>query len=41
MRKNELKETIEFVGLSYTKEILKIIAINIVILLSAFTLYFL
>ena len=41
MMKNNLKETIEFVGLSYTKEMLKIVAINIVILGCAFLIYFL
>lgn len=41
MMKNNLKETIEFVGLSYTKEMLKIIAFNLAILGSAFLIYFL
>ena len=37
--KNNLKETIDFVGLSYKKEILKIILINIILLLGAVLLY--
>ena len=37
--KNNLKETIDFVGLSYKKEIIKIILINIVLLLGAILLY--
>ena len=41
MMKNNLKETIEFVGLSYTKEMLKIVAINVVTLGCAFLIYFL
>jgi hypothetical protein len=37
--KNNLKETINFVGLSYKKEMLKIILINIILLLGAVLLY--
>ena len=37
--KNNLKETIDFVGLSYKKEMLKIILINIILLLGAVLLY--
>ena len=39
--KNKLKETIEFVGLSYKKEILKIAIINVAFLVGAFAIYFL
>ena len=39
MKKNSLKETIEFVGLSYKKEMLKIFLINIVLLGGAFCIY--
>ena len=39
MMKNNLKETIDFVGLSYKKEMLKIILINIILLLGAVLLY--
>ncbi len=39
MMKNNLKETIDFVGLSYKKEVLKIIFINIILLLGAVLLY--
>ena len=38
--KNSLKDTIEFVGLSYKKEILKIALINAVLLLGAFALFY-
>lgn len=42
MMKNKLKDTIEFVGLSYTKEILKIVLISLALLISAaLMLYFL
>ena len=41
MMKNSLKETIEFVGLSYTKEMLKIIALNLLVLGSVALIYFL
>lgn len=37
--KNNLKETIDFVGLSYKKEMLKIILINTILLLGAVLLY--
>lgn len=39
--KNSLKETIDFVGLSYKKELLKIILINAVLLVGAVLVYFL
>ena len=39
MMKNNLKQTIEFVGLSYKKEILKIVLINIVLLIGAVLVY--
>ena len=41
MMKNNLKETIEFVGLSYTKEMLKIIVLNMLVLGSVVLIYFL
>ena len=41
MMRNNLKETIEFVGLSYTKEVLKIVLLNLVILASSILIYFL
>ena len=41
MMKNSLKETIEFVGLSYTKEMLKIIVLNLLVLGSIALIYFL
>ena len=41
MMRNNLKETIEFVGLSYTKEVLKIVLFNLVILASSILIYFL
>ena len=42
MMKNKLKDTIEFVGLSYKKEILKIVLISLALLLcAALMLYFL
>ena len=40
MMKNSLRQTIEFVGLSYKKEILKIVLINVVILSGAILIYF-
>ena len=40
MRKNSLKETIEFLGLSYKKEMLKVLAVNLVLLGGAFCIYF-
>ena len=39
--KNSLKETIDFVGLSYKKEMLKIILINLILLFGAVLLYLL
>ena len=39
MKKNKLKETIEFVGLSYKKELIIIIAFNAVFLLGAVAVY--
>ena len=39
--KNNLKETIEFVGLSYKKEITKVILVTIIFLLGAVAIYFL
>ena len=39
--KNSLKETIDFVGLSYKKELLKIILINIALLMGAVLVYLL
>ena len=39
--KNSLKETIDFVGLSYKKELLKIILINIALLVGAVLVYLL
>lgn len=41
MMKNSLKETIEFVGLSYTKEMLKIVVLNLLVLGSVALIYFL
>ena len=41
MMKNSLKETIEFVGLSYTKEMLKIMVLNLLVLGSVALIYFL
>lgn len=41
MIKNSLKETIEFIGLSYTKEMLKIIVLNLLVLGSVALIYFL
>lgn len=41
MMKNNLKETIEFVGLSYTKEMLKVVLLNILILGCSFLIYLL
>ena len=39
MMKNSLKETIEFVGLSYKKELLKIVLINFVLIAGAVVVY--
>ena len=39
MMKNSLKETIEFVGLSYRKEVLKIVLLNLVLLAGAVLIY--
>lgn len=39
MKKNKLKETIEFVGLSYKKELAIILVINVVFLLAAISTY--
>ena len=39
MKKNSLRETIEFVGLSFKKEIFKIIMVNLVFLLSVAAIY--
>ena len=39
--KNKLKETIEFVGLSYKKELVKITAINVLLLVGAVLVYLL
>ena len=39
MKKNKLKDTIEFVGLSYKKEIIIILAINVIFMLSAIAIY--
>ena len=39
--KNNLKETIEFVGLSYTKEMLKVTLLNVVFIGISFLIYFL
>ena len=39
--KNNLKETIEFVGLSYTKEMLKVTLLNVIFISVAFLIYFL
>ena len=41
MMKNNLKETIEFVGLSYTKEMLKVTLLNVVFIGISFLIYFL
>ena len=38
--KSNLKETIEFVGLSYKKEIIKIVLISLILLLGAVAIYF-
>ena len=40
MMKNKIKETIEFAGLSYKKEMMKITLINVVLLVSGTLLYF-
>ena len=39
MKKNKFKDTIEFVGLSYKKEIIIILAINVIFMLSATAIY--
>ena len=39
MKKNKLKETIEFVGLSYKKELIILLATNIIMLVGAVLLY--
>ena len=39
--KNSFKETIEFVGLSYKKELLKIVIVNIIFIIGILLLYFL
>ena len=39
--KNNLKNTIEFIGLSYKKELLKIAFVNGLILVSALVIYLL
>lgn len=39
MKKNTLKETIEFVGLSFKKEIIKVLVIDLVLLIGAVILY--
>ena len=39
MKKNKFKDTIEFVGLSYKKEIVIILAINVIFMLSATAIY--
>ena len=39
MKKNKFKDTIEFVGLSYKKEIIIILAINVIFMLSAIAIY--
>ena len=41
MMKNNLKETIEFVGLSYTKEMLKVTLLNVVFIGISLLIYFL
>ena len=41
MMKNNLKETIEFAGLSYKKEIVKIVLVNIILLIGTVVVYFL
>ena len=40
MKRNKIRETIEFAGLSYQKEITKITLINIVMLIGGVVLYF-
>lgn len=40
MKRNKIRETIEFAGLSYQKEMTKITLINIVMLVGGVTLYF-
>ena len=39
--KNSLKQTIEFVGLSYKKEILKVVLINLFLIIGCLLMYFL
>ena len=39
MKKNSLKQTIEFVGLSYKREMLKIIIINAVFLIAGVVMF--
>lgn len=41
MMKNNLKETIEFVGLSYIKEMLKVALLNVIFIAISFLIYFL
>ena len=40
MKKNSLKETIEFVGLSFKKEMVKILIVDFIFLVGAFLIYF-
>ena len=40
MRKNSLRETIEFVGLSYKAEMIKVILVNMLFIMGSFSLYF-
>ena len=40
MMKNKLKEVIEFVGLSYKKELLKIVVINLALLIAIMCIIF-
>ena len=40
MMKNKIKETIEFAGLSYKKEMMKITLINVVLLMGGILIYF-
>lgn len=39
MTKNKLKNTIEFIGLSYKKEITKLVLLNIILLFGAFAIF--
>ena len=41
MKKNKLKETIEFVGLSYKKELIILLVTNVVFLLGSVAIYIL